>query len=361
MQHLDEGTIHAWLDGALDTTRSREIEAHVAQCPACSAAVAEARGFVAASSRILTALDDVPGGVVPKRVASPPVKVVRRQWRAAPWVSGLAAAALLFAVGVQTVNKSAQVSVKDEAAAPLMSLQTDTAAVRVVDSLTRSPTLGSATPIATSAGSAPAQPPSVASRRDRAANQARTETLPTDAAAVSTLPAGAGEGAKVVAAAPAEAPQLLKDDVASVKKSAPATPEQFAAAAAADMREKSPGEDTVIARLAGCYRIEPEFRLRRAEVVAGGVAGGAARGRAAAPAPAAAADRSAQSYATAGASAIVRLDTTRHQLGFGAREVRSDTLVGAWRKVGQDSARVDMLAGGVFTFALKNRVTCPDR
>jgi hypothetical protein len=345
MQHLDEGTIHAWLDGALDTTRSREIEAHVAQCPACSAAVAEARGFVAASSRILTALDDVPGGVVPKRVASPPVKVVRRQWRAAPWVSGLAAAALLFAVGVQTVNKSAQVSVKDEAAAPLMSLQTDTAAVRVVDSLTRSPTLGSATPIATSAGSAPAQPPSVASRRDRAANQARTETRPTDAAAVSTLRAGAGEGAKVVAAAPAEAPQLLKDDVASVKKSAPATQEQFAAAAAADMREKSPGEDTVIARLAGCYRIEPEFRLRRAEVVAGGVAG----------------DRSAQSYATAGASAIVRLDTTRHQLGFGAREVRSDTLVGAWRKVGQDSARVDMLAGGVFTFALKNRVTCPDR
>lgn len=65
MQHLDEGTIHAWLDGALAPDESRRVEAHAASCDACSALVAEARGLIAASSRILTALDDVPGRVIP--------------------------------------------------------------------------------------------------------------------------------------------------------------------------------------------------------------------------------------------------------------------------------------------------------
>jgi hypothetical protein len=65
MQHLDEGTIHAWLDGELSPAERAEVEAHIAGCAQCAAAVAEARGFVAASSRILTALDSVPGGVLP--------------------------------------------------------------------------------------------------------------------------------------------------------------------------------------------------------------------------------------------------------------------------------------------------------
>ena len=45
MNHLDDGTIHAWLDGALSAEQSRGIEAHVAACATCSAAVAEARGL----------------------------------------------------------------------------------------------------------------------------------------------------------------------------------------------------------------------------------------------------------------------------------------------------------------------------
>lgn len=60
MQHLDEGTIHGWLDGALSPDEAARVEAHVGSCTACADAVAEARGLVAASSRILTALDDVP-------------------------------------------------------------------------------------------------------------------------------------------------------------------------------------------------------------------------------------------------------------------------------------------------------------
>ena len=67
MQHLDEGTIHAWLDGQLPRDEAQRVEAHVAECRQCADAVAEARGLIAASSRILTALDSVPREVVPKQ------------------------------------------------------------------------------------------------------------------------------------------------------------------------------------------------------------------------------------------------------------------------------------------------------
>ena len=73
MQHPDEGMIHAWLDVALTVEEAATFEAHSAQCEQCSAAIAEARGLVAASSRILLSLDDVPGGVIP--VSSPTARV----------------------------------------------------------------------------------------------------------------------------------------------------------------------------------------------------------------------------------------------------------------------------------------------
>jgi hypothetical protein len=63
--HVDDGTIHAWLDGAFDEVNAHAVSVHVTACATCSAAVAEARGLLAGSSRILRALDDVPAGVVP--------------------------------------------------------------------------------------------------------------------------------------------------------------------------------------------------------------------------------------------------------------------------------------------------------
>src|SRR6476646_2723342 len=65
MQHLDEGTIHAWLDGALAPIEAEQVAKHAAECATCAAAVAEARGIIAGSARIVAALDDVPGGVIP--------------------------------------------------------------------------------------------------------------------------------------------------------------------------------------------------------------------------------------------------------------------------------------------------------
>jgi hypothetical protein len=63
--HPDEGTIHAWLDGAFDAPTAEAIEAHVASCPSCTERVAEARGLIAGASRVVSALDDVPSGVTP--------------------------------------------------------------------------------------------------------------------------------------------------------------------------------------------------------------------------------------------------------------------------------------------------------
>jgi hypothetical protein len=97
MQHPDEGTIHSWLDGALSAAESARVEAHAAECPQCAAMVAEARGFIAASSRILTALDHAPRGVLPR--AAPIKRGNRAIWR-------VAAAVVVVGVGSLVVFRS---------------------------------------------------------------------------------------------------------------------------------------------------------------------------------------------------------------------------------------------------------------
>ena len=93
MQHLDEGTIHSWLDGALSADESARADAHVKECRQCAAAVAEARGFIAASSRILTALDNAPRGVIP--ASAPRRRFDPIMWRVAASVLVVAAGTLV--------------------------------------------------------------------------------------------------------------------------------------------------------------------------------------------------------------------------------------------------------------------------
>ncbi|MFN8570579.1 MAG: zf-HC2 domain-containing protein [Gemmatimonadaceae bacterium] len=117
MQHLEEGTVHAWLDGALAPDEGDEIERHIASCASCAEMVAEARGFIAASSRILSALDDVPAQVIPSaetQVANSADRLsalrdrgrrsqaTRRAWWRHPGVAA-AAAATFLAVGTWSV------------------------------------------------------------------------------------------------------------------------------------------------------------------------------------------------------------------------------------------------------------------
>ncbi|HEX7981295.1 MAG TPA: zf-HC2 domain-containing protein [Gemmatimonadaceae bacterium] len=64
-EHPDEGTIHAWLDHALDAASAERVEAHVRGCAVCAALAAEARGLIAGASRVVASLDDVPAGTRP--------------------------------------------------------------------------------------------------------------------------------------------------------------------------------------------------------------------------------------------------------------------------------------------------------
>ena len=108
-EHLDEGTIHAWLDGELPPDESARVESAVDSCPECAALVAEARGLIAASSRILSSLDAVPAGVIPGSSANVDQlaalrarrKAASRHWWRDPRFA--AAASLILVAGVSSL------------------------------------------------------------------------------------------------------------------------------------------------------------------------------------------------------------------------------------------------------------------
>lgn len=108
MEHPDEGTIHAWLDQQLDEAHAAELDAHVASCASCRAAVAEARGYMASATRILGALDDVPAGVVPPSGAADVVHMqrARRRRQRWQWLSAAAGLALMVTGGMYVLQQT---------------------------------------------------------------------------------------------------------------------------------------------------------------------------------------------------------------------------------------------------------------
>ena len=100
MPRPDEGVIHAWLDGELGAEEAARVERLVADDPEWAAAAAEARGLVAASSRILAALDVVAGDVIPQGGRAAPAvngaRAPRPQYTVRPWMR-IAAGVVLVA------------------------------------------------------------------------------------------------------------------------------------------------------------------------------------------------------------------------------------------------------------------------
>jgi hypothetical protein len=95
MSHPDEGLIHAWLDGELDAAEAARVEALVTNDADWAAAAAEARGLIAASARIVGALDRVPANVIPK--AAPARRAPRRwAWRAAAVLAVMVGSAVVL-------------------------------------------------------------------------------------------------------------------------------------------------------------------------------------------------------------------------------------------------------------------------
>ena len=84
MSHVDEGTLHAYLDGELEGIQpgaTASLEAHLAGCEQCRARLDEARGVRERASRILEEAGSTP-------VEVPPFDVVLRRARVARSVAG---------------------------------------------------------------------------------------------------------------------------------------------------------------------------------------------------------------------------------------------------------------------------------
>jgi hypothetical protein len=208
MQHLDEGTIHSWLDGALTPAEAARVEAHVAECAQCAAAVAEARGFIAASSRILTALDNAPRGVIP---------VTASRKRVDPMVWRIAATLLVVAGGTLVVvrNRGADEELMSAKTDPItFSSQPTTAATKQAPTAT--------TPAETA--------PAPASANQASPRAERSDALPIARRRVTTerATAEAGQAARApdLLQAPISAPTLARSKVgAAVAMDAAAKPQ----------------------------------------------------------------------------------------------------------------------------------------
>src|SRR6185436_5076150 len=57
MSHLDEGTLHAMLDGELEPSDVAEIQAHLASCSSCGLRLREVREFLDEADRLIASVD----------------------------------------------------------------------------------------------------------------------------------------------------------------------------------------------------------------------------------------------------------------------------------------------------------------
>ena len=117
--HPDEGTIHAWLDGALDPEQGARLHAHVEGCAACAERVAEARGLVAGASRVVTLLDAPPTEAI-MPASTPTAGTEMSAWRLMRVTSARAAIAAVLVVAVGITLTRGRVAV-DQRAAPTAS------------------------------------------------------------------------------------------------------------------------------------------------------------------------------------------------------------------------------------------------
>ncbi|MGH7698982.1 MAG: anti-sigma factor family protein [Gemmatimonadales bacterium] len=95
MSHVDDGTLHAYLDGELSALEVTRVEAHVAECAPCRARLDEERDVIARASRILALAE-------PPEQAAPPLHSLRHRrlgWRVR-WPPLAWAATLVLAIGV---------------------------------------------------------------------------------------------------------------------------------------------------------------------------------------------------------------------------------------------------------------------
>ena len=274
MSRPDEGLIHQWLDGECTPEESARIERLVATDAEWAAAVAEARGLIAASSRIVGALDAVPRAMpVGSKAApattqdlAPPRRAARRRFVVAPWIG--VAAGLLLVAGTAYV-------LREQSGEPFGIVTTQTAAPFVMDTapgvqIGRAgdrPQPPSDVPATGVAGSATASD-AITPPRSAAASGAGASGIVAEVA-----PASAPMAAPTPAPAPPPAVQRAEEDAAwrrsaelaaeqeraraarttAVTRDASRTPARQAAAQVAPAPMAAP--TTTLSVLDGCWRV----------------------------------------------------------------------------------------------------------
>jgi hypothetical protein len=238
MSRPDEGLIHAWLDGELDAAEAARVERLVRDDAAWAAAAADARGFIAASDRILRSLDDVPANVVPAAGATPPaapdvipIAAARAPDRRMPWWTMRVAALLVVAVGVTIVVRRSPDDVTG----------------------TRPPAQSRAAPAAPTVTAAPQAAPRATQRATgQAAPQAQRKPAPTAARTA--------EADQAPAAPAPEARALIAPQAAKAKEATNAPANVVAALAAAAGERRAAAAPEVV-----CYRAQggAAFRTQR--------------------------------------------------------------------------------------------------
>jgi hypothetical protein len=71
MPHLDEGTLHALLDGELESTEVMEIQAHLGSCASCGSRLKDIREFMGEADRLLASVDLPRSATHPAPAAAP--------------------------------------------------------------------------------------------------------------------------------------------------------------------------------------------------------------------------------------------------------------------------------------------------
>jgi hypothetical protein len=96
MSHVDEGTLHAYLDGELPAPERTALEAHLAGCATCRAALSEERALLERATALL-------GAARPVERPAPPFEQLRQAPNRSPWrvrTSFAWAASLALALGL---------------------------------------------------------------------------------------------------------------------------------------------------------------------------------------------------------------------------------------------------------------------
>lgn len=94
MSHVDDGALHAYLDGELPPVERARLEAHVAECAACRTRLGDERALIERASGLL-------GLAQPPERAMPPLQQLRRPrltWRLRVPIAW--AASVVFALGL---------------------------------------------------------------------------------------------------------------------------------------------------------------------------------------------------------------------------------------------------------------------